>query len=114
MIIEAWKRVDSLCKNYILSTLEDDLYNVYSVMATSKELWDALEKKYNTRRCMLEKFCGQKDLRNVLHIPTIRKNLVFAALLVKNGFKCVVVSHKDVISKNEMFLGKSYLIESHF
>ena len=29
-------------------------------------------------------------LNNVLHVPTIRKNLVSAALLVKNGFKCVL------------------------
>ena len=40
-------------------------------------------------------------LNNVLHVPTIRKNLVSAALLVKNGFKCVLVCDKAVISKNE-------------
>ena len=53
-------------------------------------------------------------LNNVLHVPTIRKNLVSVALLVKNGFKCVLVSDKAVISKNEMFIGKGYLNESHF
>ena len=50
-------------------------------------------------------------LNNVLHVPTIRKNLVSVALLVKNGFKCVLVSDKVVISKNEMFIGKGYLNE---
>ena len=53
-------------------------------------------------------------LNNVLHVPTIRKNLVSAALLVKNGFKCVLVSDKVVISKNEMFIGKDYLNEGLF
>ena len=53
-------------------------------------------------------------LNNVLHVPTIRKNLVYDALLIKNGFKCVLVSDKAVISKNEMFIGKGYLNEGHF
>ena len=53
-------------------------------------------------------------LKNVLHIPIIRKNLVSVALLVKNGFKRVLVSDKTVISKNEMFIGKGYPNESLF
>ena len=36
IIIEAWKQSDFLCKGYILSALEDDLYNVYSAIKTSK------------------------------------------------------------------------------
>ena len=38
MIIEAWKQADFLCKGYILSVLEDDLYNVYSSIKTSKKV----------------------------------------------------------------------------
>ena len=38
IIIEAWKQADFLCKGYILSSLEDDLYNFYSAITTSKEL----------------------------------------------------------------------------
>ena len=53
-------------------------------------------------------------LNNVLHVPTIRKNLVSAALLVKNGFKCILVSDIAVISKNELFIGKGYLNEGLF
>ncbi|PHT49849.1 hypothetical protein CQW23_09596 [Capsicum baccatum] len=30
MIVEAWKHSDFFCRNYILSGLQDDLYNVYS------------------------------------------------------------------------------------
>ncbi|KAF3629380.1 hypothetical protein FXO38_27721 [Capsicum annuum] len=43
MIVEAWKHSDLLCRNYILSGLQDDLYNIYSGTKTSKELWGALE-----------------------------------------------------------------------
>uniref|UniRef100_A0A1S3X6C5 Uncharacterized protein n=1 Tax=Nicotiana tabacum TaxID=4097 RepID=A0A1S3X6C5_TOBAC len=46
IVTKAWKHSDFLCKNYILSGLEDDLYNVYSNAETSKVLWDALDKKY--------------------------------------------------------------------
>ncbi|XP_075107004.1 uncharacterized protein LOC142179987 [Nicotiana tabacum] len=48
-------------------------------------------------------------LNNVCHVPEIRKNLVSISLLVKNRFKCVFVTDKVVISKNEMYLGKGYL-----
>ncbi|XP_070022378.1 uncharacterized protein [Nicotiana sylvestris] len=49
LMTEAWKHSDFLCKNYILRGLEDSLYNVYSNMETSKELWVALERKYKTK-----------------------------------------------------------------
>ncbi|XP_070043149.1 uncharacterized protein [Nicotiana tomentosiformis] len=62
MIVEAWKQVDFFCKGYILSALEDDLYNVYNVMNTSKELWDALEKKYKTKDACLKIFVVAKFL----------------------------------------------------
>ncbi|XP_049363682.1 uncharacterized protein LOC125828429 [Solanum verrucosum] len=40
----------------------DDLYNVYSNMKTSKELWDALEKKYKTEDAGMKKFIVAKFL----------------------------------------------------
>ena len=53
-------------------------------------------------------------LNSVLHVPTIWKDTVSTTLLIKNGFKCVLVSDKSVIRKNEMFIGKSYLNEGLF
>ena len=37
IIVKAWKHSDFLCRNYILSGLQDDLYNVYSGTKTAKE-----------------------------------------------------------------------------
>ncbi|XP_070029830.1 uncharacterized protein [Nicotiana sylvestris] len=54
--------LDFLCKSYILRALEDDLYNVYSTVNTSKELWDALEKKYKIEDACLKKFVVAKFL----------------------------------------------------
>lgn len=62
LVIEAWKHSDFLCKNYILSELKDDLYNVYNNVKSSKELWDTLEKKYKTKDAGLKKFVATKFL----------------------------------------------------
>nr|XP_016469579.1 PREDICTED: uncharacterized protein LOC107791934 [Nicotiana tabacum] len=73
IVTEAWKHSDFLCKNYILSGLEDDLYNVYSNAKTSKELWNALEKKYKTENAGLKKFVAAKflDYKMVDNKPVI-------------------------------------------
>ncbi|XP_075504422.1 uncharacterized protein LOC142541854 [Primulina tabacum] len=48
------------------------------------------------------------SLRNVLHMPDIRKILVFGFLLSKFGFKLVFESYKFVLTKNGVFVGKVY------
>ncbi|PHT75012.1 Glyceraldehyde-3-phosphate dehydrogenase, cytosolic [Capsicum annuum] len=45
-------------------------------------------------------------LNNVLYVPELHRNLISVLLLDKNGFKCVTVSGKIVISKGEMYVGK--------
>ena len=62
LVTEAWTHSDFLYKNYILSGLQDDLYYVYSNAKTSKELWDALEKKYKTEDAGMKKFIVAKFL----------------------------------------------------
>ncbi|XP_015166290.1 uncharacterized protein [Solanum tuberosum] len=60
MVIEAWKHSNFICKNYILNGIHDDFYNVYSNMKTSKDLWDAIGKKYKTEDAGLKKFIRGK------------------------------------------------------
>ncbi|KAL2462202.1 Uncharacterized protein Adt_45622 [Abeliophyllum distichum] len=43
--VEAWKHYDFLCRNYVINSLADSLYNVYSTMKTAKELWESLDRK---------------------------------------------------------------------
>jgi hypothetical protein len=56
------------------------------------------------------KFTSRKivQLKNVQHVPTIRKNLVSISLLLRDGFKVVLESNKVVMSKHGQFIGKSY------
>ncbi|KAI5323956.1 hypothetical protein L3X38_033029 [Prunus dulcis] len=53
-------------------------------------------------------------LNQVLHMPNTWKNLVFGALLSKNGFKLVFEANKFVFTKNGMYVGKGYLNNSLF
>jgi len=58
---------------------------------------------------------GKKlTLKNVLHVPEIRKNLISAFLLCKNGFKMVLESDHVVLSKNGIFVGKGYIDDGMF
>ncbi|KAF5944676.1 hypothetical protein HYC85_018753 [Camellia sinensis] len=56
VVVDAWKHVDFLCRNYILNGLDNTLYNVYSPIKTAKELWESLEKKYKTEDAGSKKF----------------------------------------------------------
>ena len=48
--MEAWNYSNFLCKNYILNSLDNTLYNMYSPIRTTKELRESLEKKkYKTK-----------------------------------------------------------------
>ena len=47
--LATWIETDFICKNLILNGLTNELYGYYSTMTTAKEVWDALQKKYNTK-----------------------------------------------------------------
>ena len=60
---EAWLYSDFLCRNYILSGLTDSLYNVYcNAYQTSRQLWEALDKKYKLENASTKKFLVGKFL----------------------------------------------------
>lgn len=105
MIVEAWKQANFLCKGYILSALEDDLYNVYSAMNTSKELWDALEKKYKTKDACLKKFVVAKFLdykmidsktvgTQVQEFQLIFHDLIAESMVVNEAFQVAAMIEK--------------------
>ena len=56
MAFDVWKSSDYLCRNYVMNSLADALYNVYCVKKTSKELWESLDKKYKTEDVGAKKF----------------------------------------------------------
>jgi hypothetical protein len=54
------------------------------------------------------------QLKNVQHVPSIKKNSVSGSLLCRDGFKVVSKSNKFVVSKCEQFIGKGYVCEGLF
>jgi hypothetical protein len=47
-------------------------------------------------------------LKSVQHVPSIKKNLVSASMLCRDGYKVVLESNKCVVSKHGTFVGKGY------
>ncbi|XP_049399672.1 uncharacterized protein LOC125863679 [Solanum stenotomum] len=105
LVIEAWTHSDFLCKNYILSGMLDDLYNVYSNVKTSKELWDALEKKYKTEDAGMKKFIMAKFLdykmidskivvTQVQELQVIIRDLLAEGLIGNDVFQVAAIIEK--------------------
>jgi hypothetical protein len=47
-------------------------------------------------------------LKNMQHVPSIKKNLVSGSLLCRDGYKLVFEPNKCILSKYETFIGKGY------
>ncbi|XP_060200885.1 uncharacterized protein LOC132629176 [Lycium barbarum] len=105
MITEAWKHAYFLCKGYILSALDDDLYNFYSSAKTSKELWLALEKKYKTEDVCLKKFVVAKFLdykmtnnktvgTQVQELQVLLHDLIAEGMVINEAFQVTAVIKK--------------------
>ncbi|KAK2429298.1 putative mitochondrial protein [Trifolium repens] len=58
-----WKENDYLCKNFILNGLNDELYDYYSRHENAKQVWDALEKKYDTEKAGAKKYAVSRYLK---------------------------------------------------
>ncbi|XP_070018327.1 uncharacterized protein [Nicotiana sylvestris] len=105
LVIEVWKHLDFLCNNYILSGLEAALYNVYSGVETSKELWIALEKKYKIEDGGLKKFVAAKfldykmvDSKSVItqvqELQVIIHDLLAEGLVINEAFQVATMIEK--------------------
>ena len=44
------KEDELICRGHILNTLSDHLYDLYTSMKSSKEIWNALKVKYKTEK----------------------------------------------------------------
>ena len=53
-------------------------------------------------------------LNDVLHVPDIRKNLISGSILSKKDFRIIFESNKFILTKNEMYVGKGYLVDGFF
>merc|ERR1712080_686144 len=62
--LQTWTEQDYLCKNFILNGLSDDLYDYYnSEDKTAKQIWEALQKKYDTEEAGAKKYAVSRYLK---------------------------------------------------
>ncbi|KAM3200253.1 putative protein isoform X1 [Capsicum annuum] len=105
VIVEAWKHSDFLCRNYILSGLQDNLYNIYSGTKISKELWGALERKYKAEDGEIKKFLIARFLNfkmidsksvvsQVQELQVIIHDLLAEGLIVNDVFQVAAIVEK--------------------
>ncbi|PHU28177.1 Plant UBX domain-containing protein 7 [Capsicum chinense] len=91
--------------NYILSGLQDDLYNVYSGTKTSKELWGTLERKYKMEDARIKKFLVARFLdfkmidsksvvSQVQELQVIIHDLLAEGLIVNDVFQVAAIVEK--------------------
>ncbi|KAL5763025.1 hypothetical protein ACOSP7_019289 [Xanthoceras sorbifolium] len=60
---ESWVENDFLCKNYILNGLSDDLHDYYNSDKSAKEIWDTLQKKYDTEEAGAKKYAVSRYMK---------------------------------------------------
>ncbi|KAA0048414.1 uncharacterized protein E5676_scaffold939G00100 [Cucumis melo var. makuwa] len=80
--LATWTETDFICKNLILNGLTNELYDYYSTMTTTKEVWDALQKKYDTEEARSKKYV---DFKNTLRHKT--KEFSLESLITRLGIE---------------------------
>ncbi|XP_073121333.1 uncharacterized protein [Henckelia pumila] len=102
---DAWSHSDFLCRNYILNGLDNTLYSVYSATKTAKELWDSLEKKYQTEDAGTKKFVVGKFLEfkmvdtktvisQVQEFQIILHDIIAEGMMINESFQVAALIEK--------------------
>ncbi len=103
--VEAWKHSDFLCKGYILNSMSDALYEVYSVKKTAKELWESLDHKYRTEDAGTKKFLVARflnfhmvDSKSVVHqvqdLQLIIHGILAEGMVISESFQVAAIIEK--------------------
>ncbi|KAF5191550.1 hypothetical protein FRX31_018861 [Thalictrum thalictroides] len=66
---ERWSQADFDCKNYILNGLADELYDYYAEMGSAADVWQALQKKYDTEEAGAKKYAVIKRMLITSKLP---------------------------------------------
>ncbi|KAL0292732.1 UNVERIFIED_CONTAM: hypothetical protein Sangu_3251000 [Sesamum angustifolium] len=94
--MDAWGDGDFLCRNYILNTLSDMLYNVYSSTMTARALWESLKKKFIVRKFLNFKTVDSKTVMNqVQEFQMILHDLHAEGMKLNESFQVLPPLWKD-------------------
>ena len=94
------------------------MFSTYKKLENDEQLYmgNSSTSKVEGSGKVILKMTSSKELTldEVLHVPDIRKILVFGSLLSRNCFKLEFVFDKFVLTKNEVFVGKGYMSDGLF
>lgn len=60
---DTWKKSYFIIKNLIMNGLTNEIYDYYSAMSIAKEVWNALQKKYDTKEVGSKKYAVNQYLQ---------------------------------------------------
>jgi len=77
---------------------------------------NSVVSKFEEKGKVILKWTSGKELtlNDVLYVPDICKNVISGSILSKKGFRMVFESDKFVLTKNDMYVGKGYLVNGLF
>ena len=109
--------VDTGATHHVCS--DKKMFSSYQTIDNGEQLFtgnsSSSSKVEGQRKVVLKMTSGKElTLNDVMHVPEIRKNLVFGSLLIKKGFKLVIVSDNFILTKNGMYVGKGYMSNGLF
>ncbi|GKD83034.1 glucose-6-phosphate isomerase 1, chloroplastic, partial [Tanacetum coccineum] len=76
-----------LCRGYILSTLTDRLYDLYTPMTSAREIWNSLEEKYTAKKEGADKFITFKFFEFSMEDNLSILDQVYEFLILVSKFK---------------------------
>ncbi|KAJ9556888.1 LOW QUALITY PROTEIN: hypothetical protein OSB04_011502 [Centaurea solstitialis] len=117
----------SVVETHMVTNLEDWWVDTGATrhICNSRSLFDTYQEVKEKNQCSWEMLLPQQSkegedhvdfgkdliLTDVLHVPSLTKNLIYGPILSKKGFKIVFESDKFVITKGGAYVGKGYLHE---
>jgi GAG-pre-integrase domain len=94
------------------------MFSTYKPVDSDEQLYmgNSSSSKVEGLGSVVLKMTSEKELvlKDVMHVPEIRKNLISGSLLVKKGFCLVFQADKVVLKHQGMYVGRGYLYNGLF
>ncbi|XP_062088365.1 uncharacterized protein LOC133794941 [Humulus lupulus] len=121
--LEACVENDFLCKNFILNGLSDDLYDYYNSDKNAKEIWNALQKKYDTEEAGTNKYAVSRYLKFQMtddksveaqshELRKIAHEIIYEGMSLDEQFQVAVIIDKLSPAWKDFHKTKEFSLES--
>ncbi|GJS99898.1 glucose-6-phosphate isomerase 1, chloroplastic [Tanacetum coccineum] len=91
---------ETLCRGYILNTLIDHLYDLYTPMTSAREIWNSLEEKYTVEKEGADKFITFKFFEFAMEDNVSILDQVHEFLILVSKFKNLNIEIPEKLLKH--------------